>query len=104
MIKTWIGENGKKQASLVKFPTDDPDWGLPLQLPDLSDLGPGPEFERDIHNELIDRGLFTWADIQAQQNGVTVAVKKVAAIHNVSEAARPITREIISRYRSVKNG
>jgi len=64
-----------KRAYLVK--NEDPDEkaeeGIQLNPPDL-DLLEWEEVKRDLHNMLVDRGLFTWMDVQRAQNGVTASI------------------------------
>ncbi len=66
---------GYKRAWLVK--DEDPDelaeQGIPLTPPDL-DLIEWEEVKKDLNNILVERGLFTWKDVQRSQNGVTSAV------------------------------
>lgn len=85
---------GYKRAYWVK--NEDPDSaaeeGIPLNPPNL-DLLEWEEVKRDLHNMLVDRGLFTWMDVQKAQNGVTAAIlasmkKKLIAIYRNREVER----------------
>jgi hypothetical protein len=41
--------------------------GIPLTPPDLSQLD-WEEMKRELHNSLVDKKLFTWDDVQREQN------------------------------------
>lgn len=88
----WVDHRGYKRASLIR--NEDPDemaeHGIPLQPPDL-DLIDWEGVRRDIHNDLVDRGLFDWADVVRAQNGLAAVI------------AGPIRRRLIMLYRS-RNG
>jgi len=76
--------------------------GIPLDPPSLADVGIPEEVKRDLHNELLTRGLITWADVQAQpqQNGVTGTVRVVARRHDLSEPeTRALRRTVLAAYR-----
>ena len=77
-IVQWTDDLGYQHRSLLR--DSDPDHlapqGIPQDPPDLSHLDWG-ELKRALHNELVDRGLTTWADVQRSQDGVTAAVAKV---------------------------
>lgn len=66
---------GYKRAYWVKNedPDDMAEEGLPLNPPNL-DFLEWEEVKRDLHNMLVDRGLFTWMDVQKAQNGVTSSI------------------------------
>lgn len=70
---------------------EDPDelaeQGIPLNPPDL-DLLEWEEVKKTLHNMLVDRGLFTWKDVQRAQNGVTSAILTA------------MKRRVISLYRN----
>ena len=82
---------GYKCAWLVKDEDSDElaDQGIPLSPPCLG-LIEWEEVKRDLNNILVDRGLFTWMDVQRSQNGVTTAVlaamrKRVITLYKVRE-------------------
>jgi len=66
---------GYKRAYWVKNEDSDDvaEEGIPLNPPNL-DFLEWEEVKRDLHNMLVDRGLFTWMDVQRAQNGVTSSV------------------------------
>ena len=89
----WEDAKGYKHASLIR--ENDPDSmapkGMPVDPPDLSTLD-WNGVAKDLHNLFVERGLFTWADVQRQQNGVANALVSVL---------RP---RIIAHYRTSPNG
>lgn len=74
----WTDEKGYQHRSLLR--DSDPDHlapqGIPQDPPDLSHLD-WEELKRALHNELVDRGLSTWSDVQRSQDGVSAAVTKI---------------------------
>jgi predicted nuclease with TOPRIM domain len=48
--------------------------GIPVMPPDLNGVD-WEDVKRELHNALVDQGLFTWQDVQREQRGVTSAVK-----------------------------
>jgi hypothetical protein len=74
----WTDEEGYRRRSLLR--DVDPDHlapqGIPADVPDLSHLD-WDDIQRELHNALVERGLFTWTDVQRAQNGVTSAVTQV---------------------------
>jgi len=74
----WIDETGYKRVSLIR--DTDPDSmaqaGVPVCAPDLEEMDWGA-LKRELNNALVDRGLYTWQDVQAAQNGITSSVLAV---------------------------
>lgn len=72
----WTDEQGLKHRSLLR--EHDLDELAPQGiLKDPPDVLRGINWEqvaKDLHNQLVDRGLWSWDAVQAQQNGVTGAV------------------------------
>lgn len=84
---------GYKRAYWLK--NEEPDSaaeeGIPISPPDL-DLLDWETVKRDLHNMLVDRGLFTWMDVQRAQNGVTASIlaamrKRTIALYRNREVA-----------------
>ncbi len=77
-IVMWTDDRGYKHRSLLR--DSDPDElapkGIPQDPPDLDELD-WEGLKKDLHNALVERGLATWEDVLAQQNGVTSAIKQV---------------------------
>ena len=74
----WTDRYGYMRAALLR--DDDPDEikeaGVHIGPPNLDRLD-WDEVKRDLHNELFKRGLFTWHDVQAAQDGVKIAILAV---------------------------
>ena len=79
-MKTVIheGASGQKRAYLLR--DSDPDHlapsGIPLGPPDLDRLD-WDALVTELQNLLVDRGLFTWKDVQLSQNGVSASIVTV---------------------------
>ena len=71
----WTDEDGYKRGSLLRHGDPDPirDAGIPVGPPDL-DMIDWEQVRRSLHNQLYERGIFTWEDVQREQSGVTAAV------------------------------
>lgn len=84
----WIDESGHKRVSLVR--DTDPDSmaqaGVPVGPPDINELD-WDGIKRELNNLLVDRGLLTYRDVQAAQNGITSSVLAV------------LKRRIVNLYR-----
>lgn len=70
-------EDGRKHRAKVRD-DDSPQVavegnGVSLDPPDI-DLIDWEQVKRDLHNQLLERGLITHTDVEEQQNGVTGAV------------------------------
>lgn len=74
----WTDDDGFKRAALVR--DNDPDEaresGIPLGPPDLYELD-WDAIRCELHNELMNRRLFTWNDVVAAQDGLTNTIKRV---------------------------
>ena len=74
----WQDEMGYMRASILR--DDDPDdmarAGIPVETINLDDLD-WDWLKRELHNTLVQSGLFTWDDVQRKQNGVTSAIQRV---------------------------
>lgn len=74
--------------------------GIPADPPDLAGIdGLTDDARRELHNTLSDRGLFTWQDVTAQNNGVTVTCAAIARKHHLADASA-LKRELVRRYRT----
>ena len=85
----WVDLKGRKHCSLVR--DDDPDHlapsGIPHDPPDLSRLD-WEAIELKLHNLLVERGLYTYDDVVALQNGVTSSILST------------LKREVIALYKT----
>jgi hypothetical protein len=50
--------------------------GIPSDPPDLSQIN-WANLEKALHNALVDRGLFTWDDVQRSGNSLVGAINSV---------------------------
>lgn len=83
----YTDKNGFQRRSLVKD-TDgesDGEYGIPHGPPDVRQLD-WDRIIREINNNLVSAGLFTWNDVQDSQVGITIATSI-------------LKRELISLYR-----
>ncbi len=69
---------GYKRAYLCKddMSEDEAEQGIPQTPPDL-DLIEWEEVKKQLNNILVDRGIFTYADVCQARNAVTGACKSV---------------------------
>ncbi len=71
----WTDRIGWKRAALLR--DDDPETmaesGIPLRPPDLNEVD-WEAVKRDVNNQLVEQGIYTWADVQREQNAVTSAI------------------------------
>jgi len=93
----WEDDRGYLRVALVR--DADPDEagpeGIPLEPPDLGEID-WKDIERELHNALVQEGLFTWTDVLAAQEALG------------SAACRIVRRRVAQLYkqkeREVKNG
>jgi len=82
---SWTDARGFERRSLL--PEDEPDelvrLGVPQDPPDLAGLD-WDVIQRELHNELVRRGLFTFDDVQRAQNGLTGAIRATLGKHLVA--------------------
>jgi len=71
----WTDGDSRKHRSFVKdsHPDSMARLGIPGDPPDIEELD-WNVIKRKLHNALVDRGLFTYQDVVAQQHGVTGAI------------------------------
>jgi hypothetical protein len=90
---TYEDRYGYKHVALVR--DEDPDDfapnGIVRDPPDLDRLD-WEQIKKDLHNALVDRGLFTWADVQ-QRKGLRGAVLS-AFKRNLILLYREVDREV----------
>jgi len=73
----WKDSAGWSRCSLVRDKDSEASaqQGIPVELPPIKDILEGAEME--LNNALVERGLFTYADVIRSQNGVTAAIVQV---------------------------
>jgi len=74
----WTDKGGYLRQSYIK--DDDPDGmavsGIRHEPPDITRID-WEGVQRDLHNELVKRGLISWKDVQAQQSTLVPAISSV---------------------------
>lgn len=74
----WTDSEGWKHLSLLR--DDDPPQmaiqGINRDPPDINQLD-WNEIKRDLHNELVGRGLSDWREVQKRQGDLTGAIQAV---------------------------
>lgn len=70
------GDDGYKKAFWIKDTDTTVQFGIPSMPPDLDRLD-WDEIKREIYNELVERNIATWQDIQREQSAVTGIVLSV---------------------------
>ena len=74
----WEDRNGYTRASLIRDgdPDESAEHGIPVDPPSLDRID-FEEVKRDLHNELVRRGIFTYKDVQREQRAITASVISV---------------------------
>jgi hypothetical protein len=74
----WTDDKGWKHASIVKDDAKPKDYpmGLPSDPPDINQIN-WENVKRDLHNLFIDRGLYSWSDIQKPSAGFENAIRGI---------------------------
>lgn len=88
-IVKWHDGDGYLRQARVRDGDRDSDAqriGIPADPPDLGLLD-WSAIQRELHNTLAEQGLTTWRDVQAAQNAVSAAVRRI------------VTKKIIGLYR-----
>lgn len=102
-LVTYTDDNGYNRQALLRDnqPDDEAHKGIQLDPPSLTGLHGIPEnVKRALHNALLARGLYCWADVLRLQNGVTGVVRVVTAEHQLDEeTAGSIKRQILHIYK-----
>ena len=101
-IYRWQDDDGYSRQVLLRNNDldDNKKYGIPFDPPSLEDFSIPEEVRKDLHNELVDRGLISQADVLAQQSGVTGAVEKIGRRHNLNQTeVRQLRRNLLLAYR-----
>lgn len=74
----WEDRNGYTRASLIRDgdPDEAAEHGIPVDPPNLDRID-FEEVKRDLHNELVRRGIFTYKDVQREQRAITASITSV---------------------------
>ena len=83
----WIDNNGRKKCSLLRDSDDAtrPEKGIPLELPPIEDIM--NEAIPEMRDALMEAGIFTWEDVEANQNVLDLIVRRF------------VHRKLVSEYR-----
>ncbi|RPJ40039.1 MAG: hypothetical protein EHM35_00085 [Planctomycetaceae bacterium] len=89
---TWTDRNGCKHRSLVRDtdPDDAAPQGILQDPPDLERMD-WDAVKRDLHNALVDAGLYSWREVQGQGDGLRGALLSATR------------KRLIALYREVDN-
>ena len=73
----WTDARGYRQLSLLRDDMTDDQFlrGIPIALVDVADVD-WSAVQRELHNELVERRLLTWEDVQ-NKGGLRGAVQTV---------------------------
>ena len=76
----WEDRNSYTRAALVRDgdPDDVAEYGVPIEPPDLDQID-WEEVKRDLYNNLVRKGLFSYEDMRDAQKGIRSAV--ILALH-----------------------
>lgn len=100
----WTDDAGYHRRSLVRSEHDDPRQGIPFDPPELDSLGLPLEQALALHNALASRQLYSWRDVVAQQDGLTSALRTLAARGVLpADRIRVIKRRLVELYRQEGN-
>ncbi len=88
----WTDEKQWKHKSLIrdKDPISMASSGIPQDPPDVNLLD-WEGIKRDLHNQLIDLGLVTWANVMKSQTGLT-SVSQAVLIPKLRELYRAVKK------------
>lgn len=94
----WTDDDGRAHLSVLTDdqPDEDAPQGIPYDPPVVDDLGLEPDQAQELHNTLVGARLIMWADVEARQNGVSSALRRLSIS---DERKRSIKRALIARYK-----
>jgi len=83
----WLDEKGVLRCSLLRDTDSEtnPRLGIPIEPPPIDTIL--EDAKSEIRTALIEAGLFTWDDVQRQQNSLELIVK------------RTVHRKLVMAYR-----
>jgi len=88
----------RRRVILRDIDPDDPELGIPADLPDLFSLVLPEAALRDLHNALSKRELFWWDDVVARQNAIRSSVAQVAQKHGLTDTVN-LRRAVVMLYK-----
>lgn len=80
----WIDDNGYKRISWLRDnqPLDKASEGIPNDPPDVNRID-WEQVKRDLHNAMVEKKVFSWTDVQREQNALTGIINSVIKKHLV---------------------
>lgn len=89
-VVEYFDDEGKQRISIVRSADEDlTSEGIRIEPPPLDEIL--EEAKIELHNELVRRHLFTYADLSQRPEELDAAIKKV------------ITRKIVLRLKEIQN-
>lgn len=83
-MRKVVHKDSKGRKSLVALPDNAPDsharYGQVIGPPDLNSLGLPSDITTRLHNELFNRGLYSYADARKRKADVVAALQAVFAV------------------------
>lgn len=87
----YTDKDGYVRNSWVKDGDKVPTYGIPHDPPDLTDLELTDTDRRELHNALVEAGLFTHPDVLRSGSGVTNILKRLGLGH--------LRRQVLTLYK-----
>jgi len=86
----YTDENEITRAAYINEVVTDPRQGIPITIPDVIDGLDWEAIPKEIHNALMERGLYSWDDVQKQQTAITgilrsVLLRKIIALYRMED-------------------
>lgn len=72
---SWIDTEGRKKVVLIPEESDQPEMGIPVGPPPLTDLGLPLELEVRLNNELVNRGILTPVEALKNRAEISLAIQ-----------------------------
>ncbi len=78
VLMQYTDAEGFKYRSFVRdLPGEDPRWGIPCGIPQISSLLLAEDEKLVLHNALFDAELFTYDDVLDSKGGLTALLKQI---------------------------
>lgn len=72
---SWIDPEGRKKVVLIPEESDQPEMGIPVGPPPLTELDLPLELEVRLNNELVNRGILTPAEALKNRAEISLAIQ-----------------------------
>ena len=76
-MRIYIDSNGLKHGSILKGGMSDMEQGYQVNPPDVIKGIDWENVPKELHNALVDRGVFTYQDILNNQTAISSAILSV---------------------------